>query len=158
MYRAGVFYFAALLLLALAAFWPTYLFPRRYETDWHVHLHGVAMFLWMLMLVAQAGLARARAFATHRALGKASYALVPVIVASTILLAHYRLQSGITGELLYFLVVQAALVGVFVACYALAIANRRSPLRHMRYMVGTALAIVDPILARILAMGRHGLP
>lgn len=45
-YRAAVFYFSGLLLLSIAAFWPTYFFPPKYETDWHVHLHGVAMLAW----------------------------------------------------------------------------------------------------------------
>ena len=153
MHRASVFYFSALLLLALVAFWPSYIVPPRHEADWHVHLHGVAMFLWMLLLIAQAALIRAGALAVHRRLGKASYGLVPVIVASTVLLAHYRLRAGITPDLLYFLYVQASLIAVFLVAYVLAMANRRAPQRHMRYMVCVALTLVDPILARVLYNG-----
>jgi len=150
MYRASPFFFAALLIAAIPAFWPSYLFPKRYEADWHVHLHGIAMLLWMLMLIAQSSLARARAFVTHRALGKTSFVLVPVIVASTLLLAHYRMRSGINRELLYFFYVQLALMVQFVVAYYFAIVNRRTPQVHMRFMVCTALALVDPIFARLL--------
>src|SRR6266550_7517516 len=101
LYRTTVFYFFGLLALALAGFWPTYFVPK-FEADWHVHLHGVAMFLWVLLLIAQAGLVRARQLPLHRALGKVSYGLVPVIVVSTLLLAHYRMKQGLTEELLYF--------------------------------------------------------
>ena len=150
MYRATPFFFAALLLAAIPAFWPSYLFPKKYESDWHVHLHGIAMFLWMLLLIVQASLIRARSFATHRALGKTSFVLVPVIVASTLLLAHYRMRSGLNKELLYFFYVQSALMVQFVLAWFLAIANRRTPPVHMRFMVCTALALVDPIFARLL--------
>lgn len=150
MQRTSVFYFAGLLLLAVAAFWPTYLFPRRYEADWHVHLHGVAMFLWMALLIAQAGLIRARERALHRALGKASYALVPAVVASTVLLAHYRMRQGLNEELLYFFAVQLGLLVVLVVAYGMAMARRREPPVHARYMACAALALVDPIVARLL--------
>jgi hypothetical protein len=150
MYRAAPLFFLALLAAAIPAFWPSYLFPKKYESDWHVHLHGIAMFLWMLMLIVQSTLARARAFETHRALGKASFVLVPVIVASTLLLAHYRMRSGLNRELVYFFYVQVALLVQFLAAYLLAIANRRTPAMHMRFMACTALALVDPIFARLL--------
>ena len=69
MYRASPFFFAVLLLAAIPAFWPTYFAPKKYETDWHVHLHGIAMFLWMLLLIVQSTLATRRSFEAHRALG-----------------------------------------------------------------------------------------
>jgi hypothetical protein len=152
MYRASPFLFAALLAAAIPAFWP-YLNPKKYETDWHVHLHGIAMFLWMLMLIVQSTLATRRSFDKHRALGRTSFVLVPVIVASTLLLAHYRMRSGLNQELIYFFYVQVALLVQFLVAYFLAIANRRTPQIHMRFMVCTALALVDPILARLLFYG-----
>jgi len=149
-YRASVFYFALLFGLSIGAFWQTYFFPPKYEKDWHVHLHGVVMFAWMVLLMAQAALMRAGARPLHRGLGKVSYGLVPVMVVSTILLAHYRLQSGITGELLYFLAVQGALIATLALAYGLAMANRKRPQLHMRYMLCSALPLIDPILARLL--------
>ena len=150
MYRAAPFFFVALFAAAIAAFWPSYLFPKKYEADWHVHLHGVAMFLWMLMLIVQSTLASLRSFEAHRAIGKTSFLLVPVIVASTLLLAHYRLRSGINRELLYFFYLQCAVLLQFLIAYFFAIANRRMSPVHMRFMVCTALALVDPIFARLL--------
>jgi hypothetical protein len=150
MYRAAPFYFVALLLLSVPAFWPTYFAPKVYEADWHVHLHGVAMFLWLAMLIGQAWLARARVFGAHRLVGKASYVLVPVIVASTLLLDSYRMRSGINAEFLYFFWVQLTLLVQFLVAYALAIHNRATPPIHMRFMACTALALVDPIVARLL--------
>lgn len=151
MQRNAIFYFLGLLALAAAGFWPTYLAPPRIEGDWHVHLHGLAMFAWMGLLISQAWFVRSRRLALHRAVGRVSYGLVPVIVASTLLLAHYRMRQGLGIELLYFFYVQLSLLAVFVASYALAIANRRRPAVHARYMACVALTLVDPIVARILA-------
>jgi hypothetical protein len=150
MYRSSPFYFLGLFGLAIAAFWPQYLFAKRYETDWHVHLHGVAMFAWMVLLLSQAWLIRSGRRPVHRALGRISFVLVPVMVASTILLAHYRLREAVTDERVYFLAVQLALIATLAFAYGLAIANRKRPVVHMRYMVCTALPLIDPILARIL--------
>ncbi len=153
MYRAAVFYFSGLLLLSIAAFWPTYFFPPKYETDWHVHLHGVAMFAWVLLLIAQAGLIRARRHDIHRQLGKISFALVPLMVASTLLMAAYRLRQKIDIDTLYFLYLQLALIALLALAYGLAMARRRVPALHMRYMVCAALTLVDPIVARLLFIG-----
>jgi uncharacterized membrane protein len=150
MYRTAVYYFAGLFLLAIAAFWPTYFFPPKYETDWHIHFHGVVMFGWVELLIAQAWLIRAKRNPIHRQLGKVSFVLAPVIVASTLLLAGYRLRESVTVDKLYFLYVQLSLIAVFGLSYGLAIANRRQSPLHMRYMVCTSLTLVDPIVARLL--------
>ena len=152
MRRANPLWFLALLLLAIPAFWPSYLFPKRYETDWHVHLHGVAMFLWLLLLIVQASLARFGALGWHRALGRTSFVLVPLIVVSTLLLAHYRMRQGLNRELIYFFAVQVGLMIQFVIAYSMAILNRHTTAAHQRLMACTALALVDPILARLLAI------
>lgn len=151
MQQRAVFYFLGLLALAAAGFWPSYLGAPRFEGDWHVHFHGVAMFAWMGLLIAQAWLVRARRLSVHRTLGRVSYGLVPLVVLSTLLLAHYRMRQGLSVDLLYFFYVQLSLLAVFVASYAMAIANRRRPAIHARYMICTALTLVDPIVARILA-------
>lgn len=150
LHRRSVFYVAGLLLLAIPAFWPTYLNPPKVEADWHVHVHGIAMFLWFALLITQTGLIRANGRSLHRSIGKLSYALVPVIVASTFLLANYRMRQGLNEELLYFFYLQVALMAVFVLAYSLAIRHRRTPAIHARYMLCTALAVLDPIVARIL--------
>jgi hypothetical protein len=154
MQRSAVWWMALLLAATLPAFWPTYFMAPPYKADFlHVHLHGVAMFAWMVLLLAQAGLIRAGLRPLHRALGKVSYGLVPVIVVSTLLLAHYRLRQGTPdAELLYFFYVQGALLAAFVFAYVQAIRHRHDPALHMRYMLGTALAVIDPILARILVV------
>src|SRR3546814_9484361 len=76
-----------LLLLAVAVlgFWKPY-FSRLTAAQGLAHLHTAAMLAWIAMLVAQPVLVRTRRLAWHRRLGKASYAVVPLIVTSALLL------------------------------------------------------------------------
>ena len=152
-YRNAAPYFALLVVLAVPAFWPSYLHPEKVEADFHVHLHGVAMLLWSALLIAQPGLIRAGKWKLHRELGKASYGLAPLVVVSTLLLAHYRLTQAYPPEQLYFLYVQLGLLALFALAYAQAIRYRKSAAVHARYMVCTALTLVDPIVARLLYLG-----
>src|SRR6476661_2795812 len=108
MQRSAVWYFALLLAFAIAGFWPSYFAARPFEADFfHVHFHGVLMFAWFTLLIVQASLIRGGQRAWHRSLGKVSYALVPLIVLSTVLLSHRRAhEAPASEEIVYFLYVQ----------------------------------------------------
>src|SRR5215475_5735242 len=104
--RNSVYFFAALALFAVAAFWPTYLSRIGAVTEGHVHAHGAVMASWLAMLVAQAFLIRSNRRPIHKLLGKASYVLAPLVVLSTLSLAHMRLAEAGNApsvDLLYFL-------------------------------------------------------
>lgn len=149
-YRSSAPYFLALLALAIPAFWQTYLHVEKVEPDAHVHVHGISLFLWSAMLIVQPWLIQRGRWRLHRQLGKLSYVLAPVIVASTVLLVRYRLASNQDADQVYFAFVQLGLIAVFAIAYAQAIRWRRTPGVHARYMVCTALTMVDPIVARLL--------
>jgi len=142
-----------LALFAIAAFWPSYLSRATSIPEVRVHLHGAVMALWVAMLITQAFLIRNGARPTHRLIGKASYVLAPLIVLSTLALAHLRLHEAGDDppvDLLYFVYVQLAMLSLFVLAYVLAIKHRKTPQLHARYMACTALALFDPIFARLL--------
>jgi hypothetical protein len=157
MQRTAIWYFAGLLAFAIAAFWPSYFAAPPFKADfYHVHFHGVMMFAWFALLLTQATLVRTGRRPLHRAVGKLSYGLVPLIVVSTLLLAHYRahLDPGAEDNI-YFLYVQLSLIAFFTLCYAWAMGHRHEPMVHARYMAGTALAIADPIFARLFYFHLH---
>jgi hypothetical protein len=146
-------YFAGFLLLAAVAFWPTYLSQPR-TSNGYTHFHAAAASLWMILLVAQSWAIGARRVAQHRLLGKFSYALGPLVLLSIVLLAHDRIRGAAPGEAYaiqtYILWLQLSLGFLFALSYALAIWTRKSVARHSRFMVCTALTLVDPVLIRIL--------
>src|SRR3546814_17632831 len=83
-----------LLLLAVAVlgFWKPY-FSRLTAAQGLAHLHTAAMLAWIAMLVPQPGLVRKRRLAWQRRLGQESYAVVPLMVTSALMLTHMRLRG-----------------------------------------------------------------
>lgn len=89
-------YFAGYFLLALVAFWPTYLSQPR-ASSFYTHLHAFTATAWMLLLIMQSWAIGERRVGLHRASGKASYVLAPSVVLSILLLAHDRIR-GASGK------------------------------------------------------------
>lgn len=150
--RGSAIFLTLLLPYMVAGFWPSY-FAKLGEVNARMHLHGGLMVLWCVLLVSQSWLMRGGNRRAHRAFGQVSYVLVPAIVVSTILMGHAgvaKVLPQIPVDILYFLYVQVALLGYFALAYALAMANRRRPLVHARYMICTAMPMLDPIGARLL--------
>jgi hypothetical protein len=145
--------FAGFLALALLAFWPTYLSQPRASSA-YTHAHAVFASAWMLLLVLQSWAIGARRVGQHKLFGKLSYAVAPLVVITVLLLAHDRIAQAAPGEAYqiqtYILYLQLSLAALFALSYGLAIATRRSVARHSRFMVCTALTLVDPVLIRIL--------
>jgi hypothetical protein len=151
--------YAALLALALVAFWPGYLaLPKSRFSGWF-HLHAVAAVLWIFMLIAQPWAIHSGRRALHRLIGRASYVLMPVLVISFVGLAH-DVMHGKTGAeaatQAYFFYIRVVLVAIFVGCYAMAVGNRRNAAVHSRYMLCTGLALVDPVVHRVASRFMHG--
>ena len=147
------YWFAAFLVASIAAFWPSYFGRLPARLDVLTHAHAALMTIWLSMLIAQPFLIRRERRPLHRLIGRASYLLVPLITVSWVLLTHLRAAAmprdvfEAEGQFFYLPFVSALL---FVASWGLAIWRRRSPPLHARYMVGTALAAVDAVTARLL--------
>ncbi|MET0582497.1 MAG: hypothetical protein ABWZ08_11080 [Pseudoxanthomonas sp.] len=141
-----------LLGLAVLGFWKPY-FSRLSAAQGMAHLHALSMVAWMAMLIAQPLFIRSRKLAWHRVVGKASYAVVPIIVASALVLAQLRIgqappETLPVQQFILYLGVSTSLL--FALIWGLGIAYRRDPALHARYMAGTALTLIDPSLARVL--------
>lgn len=145
-------YFAALFVLALIAYWNSYL-SQILSASNYTHFHASLAALWILMLVAQPMLIRAKLLSWHRVVGGFSYVLAPLVVVSIILLAHSRIK-GLSGEAYaiqtYILYLQVSLTVLFGLSYALAIAKRHVVALHARFMVCTAFTLIDPIVIRLM--------
>src|SRR5262252_2720819 len=155
LYRNSARFFALFLLGLVVAFWPSY-FARLFEQpSLFFHLHGVALTLWALMLVAQAQLIRTGRRSLHRQIGKASYVLAPAVVAITVSFVHYRVAGSLPSfERLppfvpYFLALTLNSLIVFAVFYALAIYHRRDAGRHARWMISTVFPLFTPITDRL---------
>ena len=147
--------FVAFGLAMLVAFWPTYFSRLSTQPTYHPHAHGLAMTLWCVLLVAQAWLIRSGKRRLHKRVGTLSYALVPLMVVTTIDFIHFRVQ-GVTelgGFGLYFLALIVNALVAFLVIYGLAMVYRREAAVHARYMVCTIFPLFTPVTDRLI--GAH---
>jgi hypothetical protein len=145
---------ALLIPAVLLAFAPTYfkgLTVSRPVTAL-VHLHTALMVLWVLLLISQAWLIRAKQHRIHRWSGRASFIIVPLVVLVTLMLSRETLNhQPITMPAARAQIFTWGQVVPFVLAWALALMYRRRTPIHVRYMVSTIIAAGSAILFRIIA-------
>jgi hypothetical protein len=144
---------AAGLLLALSplAFWPPYL-SRWRAADATMHVHAALGAGWLLLLIAQPLLVRARRLAAHRRSGRLACIVGAAFVVSGVLLAHRGVARMDAAQFVrdgYSLYLPLAMAALFAAALGLGYAWRAVPAVHARFMACTALPLLDPLLARI---------
>lgn len=146
-------WFLGLLLLSILTFWPSYVSLPPSAHHPYTHFHASMAVLWMLLLIVQPWLVRSGRLRLHRRLGRVSWILAPVFVVAVLLVANYRIK-GLEGPAYaiqtYVLWLQVSLVSVFALSYALAMTYRKSMAHHARFMVCTALTLIDPIVIRLM--------
>jgi hypothetical protein len=148
-HRHSPFFFAAFIPFAIVAFGYNFFVGDLSRFVTVHHLHGVAMFAWLILLVAQASLIRMGSRALHAKLGKSSYALAPFIAVTTIVLAHHMFGTRAPeGRIL--LALQLFMLLQFLIIYCNAIRYRKSPDIHARWIVGTIMPMIDPIFNRLM--------
>ena len=86
-------------------------------------------------------------------LGRCSYVLAPLFVLAGVLLSHHRLASMSDATFAaegysHYLPFYASVV--FAAAYALGLRYRRVPKAHGRFMLLTAMPLIDPVIGRVL--------
>ncbi|MBL8522143.1 MAG: hypothetical protein JNN20_00495 [Betaproteobacteria bacterium] len=144
---------AVLLLLSFVAFWVPY-FSQLSVASRYVHFHVATMLVWMCLLIVQPLLMRAGRRDVHRAIGKTTWLLMPLVLVSSVLLAHFRIsQPGAIDQpgMLQVLILQMFSPLLLAGFYAAALMRRREPAVHARWMLATALPLIDPVIARVLA-------
>jgi len=141
-------------VIALIGFWPTYL-SRLGEVPWYGHFHGLLVFGWYALLLVQAWLIGSGHRPVHRALGKLSFAWVPLLLVATFIIARHLLGKGDDPPTLYNLSIFSLIVPLmasFALLYVQAIRHRRNMALHARYMLGTGIVYLLPAWSRLLGI------
>lgn len=157
-YRNIGYLFAVLLLLTLAGFFPSYLAhaPRFAQVSRAaiVHFHAAAALAWWLLLIAQPFLMRQGRRDLHRILGWASLAALALFVFAAVAMSERQfemaLAAGQSREAALASFGQAYFDLAFLLLfYGVALANRRRPQVHIRFMIAAAVISMQPGLARL---------
>lgn len=151
--RSVALFALALLLLSAVAFWPLYLSRPWAPIDPYTHGHAALGTLWLLALVAQPLLILRGSRQAHRIAGRAALFVATGFVISGLLLTHYRVSRmtpvAFAAEGIYIYLPLAVALLFAVAC-AMGYRWRGSAPVHARFMLSTALLLLDPLLARIM--------
>jgi len=153
--------FAISLPLGVLAFWPLYLSRPFASTDRYTHLHAVAGTLWLGLLIVQPLAIHRYKYTLHRFLGKISFILAPLFFVAGILLSHFRLVSMDEATFAvegygHYLPFHASVV--FAVTYLLGLLYRHLPDVHGRFMILTAIPLIDPVIGRIMFFYLPSLP
>jgi hypothetical protein len=148
-----------ILIVLTWGFYRTYLvfFPTFEGFQFVHHFHGTIMVLWMALLIIQPWLMSRKKHRIHRAIGKVSFILAPLVVLSIFLItkAKYhinlqRLPSPSDAVAMTSISLPPAII--FAILYGLAVANRRRTYNHMRYMIGTGILMIGPGVGRLISL------
>lgn len=141
---------ALVLVAVLIGFWPSF-FARPAQNALPHLVHGTVCTGWLLLLIVQATLVRARKLAWHRALGKTGYVMLPMVIVTGAWVLHLMLagQTRLPPPLPLVLgyIDFGTLVFLAVA-FTLAIVHRRNVQLHARWMMTTAIVVLPPALSR----------
>lgn len=109
-----------------------------------MHLHTLLAAIWVILLIVQPLLISLNKRKLHRLLGKTSYLIIPLLIASMI---PPMISSYDKGGSMVMPVFNVVLITLF---YALSMLHRKDSGKHMRYIIGIALVFVTPTLGRII--------
>ena len=151
LYKNAFYWFLGLLALTLVGFWQSYFSKLDSVGHFTHHFHGIAMLLWVILLIVQSWLIRNGERSRHRLFGKLSFAVAPAVLVSGVLVVFYSqgtakepLAAG-AQSIMWFGLFSA---GLYALLYAMAIKHRKNVQLHARYMVATALVFIVPGLSR----------
>lgn len=128
-----------------------------------VHLHGLIMMAWMILLVVQAGLVGAGNVKLHRSLGTYLIAHGSVAICAGLLLqliaTHLAMVKGLTPGTDGLYLGLCAFFG-FTTMFVLAIRNTRRPQIHKRMILFAMLPVLPPGVNRFWshALGLEPIP
>lgn len=159
--RRGFYVGLAVLMaaFAVAGFWPTYwgpLFSGSLDLHWLLHLHGVVLTTWLVIVIAQTGLVLRGRTDLHMAVGKSVGVTWAVLVCMSAVSAAFGVLSPDVGHevesLQGFLRITPAILGdvfTFVVLFLAGLLYRDRPAVHKRLMILATAALLVPAGARL---------
>jgi hypothetical protein len=154
-YNYVYIFFIGIFFVVIWGFWRTYIvfFPSFKGFGYTHHIHGLLMMIWIFMLIVQPLLIRAKKLSLHRAIGKASYIVVPLLLLSIFMvdkISYDKVVNESPQQAIAGIALNIPALFAFAVLYGLAIWKKKKSRIHMRYMLGTSLLMIGPGLGRAL--------
>ena len=121
--------------------------------DRYTHAHALLGTLWLVILISQPVLVLRGHRRAHRIAGRVSLFVALGFVLSSLLLTHFRVSRMNEAEFAkegIYTYLPLSVAFLFAAACVLGFRWRTSTPVHARFMLSTALLLLDPVLARIM--------
>lgn len=153
----GYFLFILVALVAAGFYKPYFALIPHFDPGITplVQFHAILLMSFVALLVAQPLLIRYKLRGVHKTVGKLTYFLMPLLVASCVGVVLKEYDEALARTLsvasaLRSIFSDAAQLLLLAVFYLLAVKNRRNIPAHMRYMIAVALIVAPAGIARIL--------
>jgi hypothetical protein len=162
MYRNTAIFIVIIIIGVQWGFYLSYSsqFPNFKDKTNIIHIHGALLMVWLGLLVVQPLLIAYGKAHIHRAIGKLSYVLGPLIIITLFLIGRSSFlrhsANAPEREMLATMVLDIRGLFSFAIFWALAMINRKDSSSHMRFMIGTGILAIGPGVGRGL-IGNLGL-
>lgn len=153
-YRNTAIFFLLIMIGVQWGFYKVYTseFPNFKDSTPTIHIHGIFLMTWLVLLIVQPLLIHTGRRQLHRTIGKISWVLGPLIIGTMFLVGKggYSRSIGIIPEQenLTFMVLDIRGLVSFATFWALAMFYRKDSASHMRYMIATGLLAIGPGVGR----------
>jgi hypothetical protein len=164
-YPRAHYYVLGVIAVIIAGFWPSY-WAVLGTSRWQFHLHGAVSSVWVLMVMAQSWSAHNGQLALHRATGRTSLFLFPLLIGGLtgiidVTAKNYRIGDATESPITMlfgpaFLVGLVVALAAYVTLYFLALKNRRKVWPHAGYLLGTPIILFESPFSRM--MTNFGVP
>lgn len=148
--------FVALLIISFLGFYKTYLitFPDFVGFTSAHHFHGAMALLWILLLIIQPFLIRAKKYELHRKTGKLGYVIMPLLIISLFFVSKATYLKNIKtmseADALAILPNGTVEIFVFTILFTLGMVYRKNTFFHLRFLASTGLMMLGPGIGRLL--------
>ncbi|HET7709370.1 MAG TPA: hypothetical protein VFK50_07550 [Sphingomicrobium sp.] len=155
-YRRAYLYVLALLALTFVAFWPSYL-SKLPQANLAHHFHAGSAVLWTMLAALQSWSIHHDRWALHRTAGLAAFALFPFFLVAGLWVIHVEAVTlaGGLADPDNLVIAQfgffdpLANIGYAILFWG-GLRYRYKVHLHARYMLGTVMFVVAPIIWRLL--------
>jgi hypothetical protein len=154
-YRISALFIILILIGVQWGFYESYTshFPTFENATPVIHIHGALLMIWLTLLVVQPMLIYFKKAKLHRTIGKSAFVLGPLIIISMFLVGRGGYWRGLANEVpevfnLGVMTLDIRGLVSFTIFWALAMAYRKIPFAHMRYMIATGILAIGPGMGR----------
>lgn len=155
-YKYGHYFVGFVLFVTIVGFWASY-FTRIGDVPLAFHLHAFSATSWLLLLIVQSASIHNRHNNFHKLMGKASFALFPLLIIGFVMIINVSADSFASQANPFIAVVgpafgigMAIAIAAYLTLYYLALRHRRNIKLHAGFMLATPLILFESPFIRIL--------